>query len=72
MIAVRFFLNFACLCINLIIKDSVYWYYLTLTHLSLASLLWDIRKQNNPRCDAAECGVPSGAILFAKSNFVEN
>ena len=38
---------------------------LMLTHLSLASLLWDIGKQNSPRCDAAECGVPSGAILFA-------
>ena len=25
-----------------------------LTHLSLASLLWDIVKQNSPRCDAAE------------------
>ena len=36
-----------------------------LTHLSLASLLWDISKQNSPRCDAAERGVPSGAILFA-------
>ena len=36
-----------------------------LTHLSLASLLWDIGKQNSPRCDAAERGVPSGAILFA-------
>ena len=30
-----------------------------------ASLLWDIGKQNGPRCDAAEYGVPSGAILFA-------
>ena len=39
--------------------------FLVLTHLSLASLLWDIGKQNSPRCDAAECGVPSGAILFA-------
>ena len=37
----------------------------TLTHLSLASLLWDIGKQNSPRCDATERGVPSGAILFA-------
>ena len=37
----------------------------TLTHISLASLLWNIGKQNSPRCDAAECGVPSGAILFA-------
>ena len=36
-----------------------------LTHISLASLLWDIGKQNSPRCDAAERGVPSGAILFA-------
>ena len=36
-----------------------------LTHLSLASVLWDIGKQNSPRYDAAERGVPSGAILFA-------
>ena len=36
-----------------------------LTHLSLASLLWDIGKQNNPRCDATIRSVPSGAILFA-------
>ena len=42
-----------------------------LTHLSLASLLWDIGKQNSPRCDAAERGVPSGAILFAQRNFIE-
>ena len=35
------------------------------THLSLASFLWDIGKQHSPRCDAAERGVPSGAILFA-------
>ena len=33
--------------------------------LSLASLLWDIGKQNSPRWDAAEHSVPSGAILFA-------
>ena len=25
-----------------------------LTHLSLASFLWDIGKQHSPRCDAAE------------------
>ena len=37
----------------------------SLTHLSLASLLWDIGEQNSPRCDATERGVPSGAILFA-------
>ena len=37
-----------------------------LTHLSLAPLLWDIGKQNSPICDAAECGVTYGAILFAQ------
>ena len=42
-----------------------------LTHLSLASLLWDIGKQYSPRCDAAEPGVPSGAILFAYRNIIE-
>ena len=42
-----------------------------LTHLSLASLLWDIGKQHSPRCDAAERGVPSGAILFAYRNFIK-
>ena len=42
-----------------------------LTNLSLASLLWDIGKQNSPRCDAAERGVPSGAILFAYRIFIE-
>ena len=42
-----------------------------LTHLRLASLLWDIGKQNSPRCDAAERGVPSGAILFAYRIFIE-
>ena len=42
-----------------------------LTCLSLTSFLWDIGKQNNPRCDAAKRGVPSGAILFAYMNFIE-
>ena len=42
----------------------------TLTHLSLAPLLWDIGKQNSLRCDATERGVPSGAILFAKRIFI--
>ena len=28
-------------------------------------------KQNSPRCDAAERGVPSGAILFAYRIFIE-
>ena len=27
-------------------------------------------KQNSPRCDAAERGVPSGAILFATTIFI--
>ena len=30
-------------------------------HISLASFLWDIGKQNRPRCDAAERGVPQNA-----------
>ena len=46
-------------------------YKLILTHLSLASLLWDIGKQTRLRCDAAERGVPSGAILFALKIFIE-
>ena len=36
-----------------------------LTHLSLASFLWDIGKQWKTRSDAAECGVWSGIALFA-------
>ena len=42
-----------------------------LAHISLASFLWDIGKQNSPRCEAAERGLPSGAILFAFMNFIE-
>ena len=42
-----------------------------LTLLRLASFLWAIGKQHSPRCDAAERGVPSGAILFARRNFIE-
>ena len=37
---------------------------ITHTCISLA-FLWDMGKQYSPRCDAAECGVTSGAILFA-------
>ena len=37
-----------------------------------SSLLWDIGKQNSPRCDAAERGEPSGAILFAQRSFIKN
>ena len=47
--------------------------FLILTKISLASFLWDKGKQNSPRCDAEDCGVPSGAILFALKNFfIEN
>ena len=42
-----------------------------LVHLILASLLWDIGKQNSPVCDAAKRGVPSEAILFAERKIVE-
>ena len=38
---------------------------------SMMSLLLDIGKQHSLRCDAAERGVPSGAILFAYRNFIE-
>ena len=63
-----------CLCVVVAeknIKKKVFKTILTLTHFSLASFLWDIGKQYSPRCDAAERGVPSGAILFAQSNFIE-
>ena len=33
--------------------------------------IWDKGKQYSPRCYHAECGVPSGAILFAERNFIE-
>ena len=29
-----------------------------------SAFMWDIGKQNSPRCDAAECGVASGAIMY--------
>ena len=35
------------------------------THISPASLFPVIGKQDSPRCDAVERGVPSAAILFA-------
>ena len=38
---------------------------ITLTHISLVVILWDIGSQHSPRCEAAERGIPSGAILFA-------
>ena len=45
--------------------------YPVLTHISLASFLWDIGKQNSTRCEAAKRSVPSGAILFAVMNLIE-
>ena len=42
------------------------------SHISLVSILWDIGKQYSPRCDAAECGVPFEAILFAERIFIKN
>ena len=42
-----------------------------LTHLSLASFLWDIGKQHSPRCDAPDV-TPQNAILFTQRNFIEN
>ena len=41
------------------------------TNISLASFLWDIGKQNGPRCDAAKRGVHSGAILFTYMIFIK-
>ena len=40
-------------------------------HISLASFLCVIGKQNNPRCDAAKRGVPSGAIVSVDMIFIE-
>ena len=45
------------------IKTTIY--SVCLTHLSLASLLWDVANSRAPE------GVPSGAILFAQRNFIE-
>ena len=43
----------------------------TLTHISLASFLWDIGKQNSPRRDAAKRSIPSGTTLFAYMIFIK-
>ena len=43
----------------------------SLTHISLASHLWDIGKQCRPRSDATERGVWSGSTLFAHKNFYQ-
>ena len=33
---------------------------------------WDIGEQYSSRCDATECGIPSGANLFAQRNGEKN
>ena len=43
-----------------------------LTHISLASFLWDICKQCRPRPDTAERGVLSGSLLFAHRMFYQH
>ena len=57
-----------CLCR---VVFTYYCYQLSLTHISLASFLWDTDKQNSHRWDAAKRGAPSGAFLFALRNFIE-
>ena len=59
-------------------ESSLFIYLLTsflvfnyLTHISLESFLRDRCKRNSPRWDAAKRGVPSGAILFADTIFIE-
>ena len=58
---------------NLLIgaSNSMSYKLASLTHISLASFLWDIGRQKSPRCDAAKRGVTSGVILFAYMNFIE-
>ena len=58
-------------CIVSFTKSPATFVYICLTHISLASFLWDIGKQKSPRCDAAKRGVRSEAILFAFMNFIE-
>ena len=67
------FVNKGCLLLRFTVISEISNGFLTanekaalfLIHLSLACILCDIGKQNSPRRDAAERGVPSGAILFA-------
>ena len=40
-----------------------------ITHIRLASFLWDMRKQCIPRSDATERGVSSGSPLFTYRKF---
>ena len=52
-------------------ESSDYELWTCLTHISLFVILWDIGKQHSPGCEAAERGVPSGAILFAYRKFLK-
>ena len=42
-----------------------------LTHISLESFLWDVGKQNSPRCEVPKLSVTSGTFLFAFINSIE-
>ena len=61
--------TYTCICV--LKKGSSTGSFMCLTHISLASFLLDIGKQNSPRCDAAKRGVPSGTILFAYRILIE-
>ena len=49
--------------------DRIKYYRIYIKSLLLELTRWDIGKHNSLRCDAAERGVPSGAILeFSSKN----
>ena len=48
------------------------WYLYPLTHLSLASFLWNIDKQCSTRSDATERNVWSGSSLFVHIKYFLN
>ena len=60
------FISRTCFPDDLHLAWYIFFFFLQIfPHKSLASLLSDISKQYSPICEAAECGVPAGAILFA-------
>ena len=65
-------LHLSILLANLCSRQHLYASFCLLTHLSLASFLWDIGKQCRPRSDTAERGVLSGSSLFAYRMFYQN
>ena len=65
-------LHLSILLANLYNRQHLYASLSLLTHLSLASFLWDIGKQCRPRSDTAERGVLSGSSLFAYRMFYQN